>query len=84
MLNHVAAGPFGLGQRSKGRAANLDCGLVVVERTPTRQVAGASVEARTSRASETDHEREAVTVRTPDLHVPDGPIELQWHRKGPL
>lgn len=42
MLNHVAAGPFGLGQRSKGRSANLDRDLVVVKRTPTRQVAGAS------------------------------------------
>ena len=35
-------------------------------------------------ASEADHEREALAARAPDLHVPDGPMELQWHRNDPL
>ena len=68
----------------EGRTADLDRAIVLVKRSPTRQIAGTSVKARTGGAPEADHKREAIAARAPYLHVLDGPVKLQWHGNDPL
>ena len=69
---HDLAGFFGLSERFKGRAADPDGAPVLMDRTPRRHEAGASVKAGIAAALITDHERKAVAARVPYFHVLDG------------
>jgi len=53
---HGVAGSFGLSERFEGRAANLDCGPVLIDRTPRRYKACVPVKAGTAAALVTNHE----------------------------
>jgi hypothetical protein len=78
----MTAGFFGLSERFEGRAADLDGARVLMDRTPRRDEAGASMKAGTAAALITDHERKAVAARVPYFHVLDGTndtAELQRH-----
>src|SRR5882672_5171201 len=69
---HSLAGFFGLSERFKGRAADLDGAAALMDRTPRRHEAGASVKAGTAAALITDHEGKAVAARAPYFQVLDG------------
>ena len=71
MSQHGPAGFFGLSERFKGRAANPDRALALMEWTPRRHEANSSVKAGTAGALITDHERKAVAARIPNFHVLD-------------
>jgi len=79
---HGHAGFFGLSERFKGRASDLDGALVLIYRTPRRHEAGASVKAWTAAAFITDHKRKTVAARVPYFHVLKGTndaCELHGH-----
>src|SRR5258705_13284684 len=69
---HSVAGFFGLSERFKGRAADLDGAAALMDRTPRRHEAGASVKAGTAAALITDHEGKAVAARAPYFQRLDG------------
>src|SRR5258706_3228682 len=68
---HGLAGFFGLSERFKGRAADLDGAAALMDRTPRRHEASASVKAGTVAALMTDHEGKAVAARAPYFQVLD-------------
>jgi hypothetical protein len=63
------AGSFGLSERSKGRATQLDSGRIAIELAPGGHEAGPPVKAGTAAALIADHERKAVAGCAPDFHV---------------
>jgi hypothetical protein len=63
---HGHAGFFGLSERFKGRASDLDGALVLIYRTPRRHEAGAPVKAWTAAAFITDHKRKTVAALAPE------------------
>jgi hypothetical protein len=71
VLQDHHAGSFCLDERSEGRTADLDGRPVLMDRAPRDHEAGISVKAGAAAALITDHEREAVAARTPDLNVFD-------------
>jgi hypothetical protein len=68
---HGLAGFFGLSERFKGRAADFDGAAALMDRTPRRHEASASVKAGTVAALMTDHEGKAVAARAPYFQVLD-------------
>jgi hypothetical protein len=82
VAEHGMARSFGLRERSKGRATQLDCGRIAIELAPGGHEAGASVKAGTAPALVADNERKAVAGCAPDFHVLDGTndaAEVQGH-----
>ena len=78
-FQHRVASGLGLVEIFKGRAGDPDRAAAFINRTPRRQITGASVKAWTCGALITDHERIAFASCAPYFHVLDGTVELQGH-----